>query len=174
MKRHELTDEQWELVSPLIPQACARTGRPARDARQMLNGIFWILGTGAPWRDLPERFGPWQTVHRYFSQWRKAGVFAGIIEALQVELDERGLIDWNLWCVDGANVRAARAAAGADKKVSRGTPTNRPTTRWAAAEAGLDRSSMWLLTATALPSPSKSPRARSTKARGPSRSSARR
>ena len=73
MKRHELTDEQWELVSPLIPQACARTGRPARDARQMLNGIFWILGTGAPWRDLPERFGPWQTVHRYFSQWRKAG-----------------------------------------------------------------------------------------------------
>jgi transposase len=174
MKRHELTDEQWELVGPLIPRSAAKTGRPARDVRQMLNGIFWILGTGAPWRDLPERFGPFQTVHRYFTQWRKSGVFAGIIEALQVELDERGLIDWNLWCVDGANVRAARAAAGADKKVSRGTPTNRPTTRWAAAEAGLDRSSMWLLTARELPLPSKSRRARSAKARGLNRSSAKR
>jgi transposase len=121
----------------------------------MLNGIFWILGTGAPWRDLPERFGPWQTVHRYFSDWRRSGVFAAIIEALQIKLDDRGLIDWDLWCVDGANVRASRAAAGADKKVSSVTPTNRQTTRWAAAEAGLDRSSMWLLTARALRSRSK-------------------
>lgn len=174
MKRHELTDEQWDAVSPLIPRSKARTGRPAKDPRQMLNGIFWILGTGAPWRDLPERFGPFQTVHRYFSHWRRTGVFAAIIEALQVKLDDRGLINWELWCVDGANVRAARAAAGADKKVSTAIRTNRPTTRWAAAEAGVDRSSMWLLTATALPSPSKSPRAKSTKARGPSRSSARR
>ena len=84
----------------------------------MLNGILWILGTGAPWRDLPERFGSCKTVHRYFSQWRRSGVFAAIIEALQIKLDDRGLIDWELWCVDGANVRASRAAAGADKKVS--------------------------------------------------------
>jgi hypothetical protein len=72
---------------------------------------------------------------------------------LQIKLDERGLIDWELWCVDGANVRAARAAAGADKKVSRGTPTNRMTTHprgWAAREAGLDRSSTWSLTVRAL------------------------
>jgi transposase len=155
MKRHELTDEQWQLVSLLIPRKAARTGRPPRDPRTMLNGIFWILGTGAPWRDLPERFGPWQTVHRYFSDWRRSGVFAAIIEALQIKLDDRGLIDWDLWCVDGANVRASRAAAGADKKVSSVTPTNRQTTRWAAAEAGLDRSSMWLLTARALRSRSK-------------------
>lgn len=172
MKRHELTDEQWELVSPFVLRRPARTGRPAKDPRLMLNGIFWILGTGAPWRDLPERFGSCKTVHRYFSQWRRSGVFAAIIEALQVKLDDRGLIDWELWCVDGASVRAARAAAGADKKVSPCTPTSRPTTRWAAAEAGLDRSSMWLLTARALPWPSKSPRARSTRARGRSRSSA--
>jgi transposase len=155
MKRHELTDEQWELVSEMIPRRMARTGRPARDPRVMLNGIMWILGTGAPWRDLPERFGPWQTVHRYFSQWRKAGVFARIIDALQIKLDVKGFIDWELWCVDGAHVRATRAAAGADKKVSGATRTNRRTTRWAAAEAGLDRSSMWLLTARALRWPSK-------------------
>jgi transposase len=155
MRRHELTDEQWELIKPLVRRKKAGTGRPSRDPRLMLNGIFWILATGAPWRDLPERFGPWQTVYRYFSTWRRTGLFARIIEALQIKLDERGLIDWELWCVDGANVRASRAAAGADKKVSRGTPTNRPTTRWAAREAGLDRSSTWSLTVRALRWPSK-------------------
>ena len=150
MHRHELTDEQWALVEPHIPRSTARTGRPPSDPRLMLNGVFWILGTGAPWRDLPERFGPWQTVYDHFRKWRKSGVFAAVIDALQIKLDEKGLIDWELWCVDGAIVRAARAAAGADKKVSPATPTNRTTTRWAAAEAGLDRSSTWLLTATAL------------------------
>jgi transposase len=150
MKRHDLTDEQWNLVQPLIPHKVARTGRPPKDPRVMLNGIFWILGTGAPWRDLPERFGSCKTVHRYFCDWRKNGVFARIIEALQIKLDKAGLIDWELWCVDGASVRASRAAAGAEKKASTATPTSRRTTRWAAAEAGLDRSSMWLLTAREL------------------------
>jgi transposase len=150
MKRHELTDEQWEQVKPLLPHHVARTGRPPKDPRLMLNGIFWILATGAPWRDLPERFGPWQTVYDHFSRWRREGVFARIIDALQVKLDEQGLIDWELWCVDGANVRAARAAAGADKKVSRSTPTNRRTMHWAAREAGLDRNSIWSLTVRAL------------------------
>lgn len=155
MQRHELTDEQWQLVDPLIPRSTAKTGRPANDRRLMLNGIFWILTTGTPWRDLPDHFGPWQSVHRYFSTWRAKGVFVAIIDALQIKLDKNGLIDWELWSVDGANVRAARCAAGAEKKVSTSTPTNRPTTRWAAREAGLDRSSTWSLTATALPSPSR-------------------
>ena len=150
MKRHELTDEQWALVEPYVPLSTARTGRPARDRRTLLNGIFWILCTGAPWRDLPERFGPWQTVYDHFRKWCKSGVFARIIEALQIKLDGQGLIDWELWCVDGANVRATRAAAGADKKVSSGTRTNRKTTLWAAAEAGLEPSSIWLLTAREL------------------------
>ena len=175
MKRHELTDEQWALVEPhLPPPSAARTGRPARDRRTLLNGIFWILSTGAPWRDLPERFGPWQTVYDHFRRWRQGGVFAAIIEALQVKLDDKGYIDWELWCVDGSSVRAARAAAGADKKVSGGTPTSPPTTRWAAAAAGLDRSSTWSLTVRELRLPSKSPPGRSTNRRGPSRSSGRR
>ena len=155
MKRHELTDEQWALVDPVVPESTAKTGRPPKDRRLMLNGIFWSLNTGAPWRDLPDRFGPWQTVYGHFSKWRREGVFAKVIETLQVKLDERGLIDWDLWCVDGANVRAARAAAGADKKVSNATPTSRRTTLWAAAEAGLDRSSTWLLTARELRLPSR-------------------
>lgn len=155
MKRHELTDEQWALVASLIPAREAHTGRPPRDRRVLLNGIFWILHTGAPWRDLPERFGPWQTVYHHFSRWRARGVFDRIVAALQIKLDEKGLIDWDLWCIDGANVRASRAAAGADKKVSTGTPMSRTTTHWAAAEAGLDRSSTWSLTLTAFPSRSK-------------------
>lgn len=155
MKRHALTDEQWQAIEHLVPRSTARTGRPGKDRRLMLDGIFWVLATGAPWRDLPERFGPWQTVYDHFRKWRKSGVFAVIIESLQIKLDKNGLIDWDLWCVDGASVRASRAAAGADKKVSPGTRTNRKTTHWAAAEAGLGRSSTWLLTARELRSRSK-------------------
>lgn len=155
MKRHELTDEQWALVEKHFKQRTHRTGRPRCDPRVMLNGVMWVLATGAPWRDLPERFGPWQTVYHHFRDWRKRGVFARVIEDLQIKLDKEGLIDWDLWCVDGASVRAARAAAGADKKVSAATRTNQRTTRWAAAEAGLDRSSTWLLTARELRSPRK-------------------
>ena len=155
MHRHELTDEQWSAVEPLLPKRTAKTGRKPSDPRQMLNGIFWILCTGAPWRDLPPRFGPWQTVYDHFRDWRKAGVFAAILEALQIKLDKAGLIDWDLWCVDAASVRAARAAAGASKKVAGGTPTSPRTTLWAAAEAGLDPSSTWLLTARELRWPSR-------------------
>jgi len=147
MHRHELTDEQWSAVQPLLPKRTATTGRTPSDPRLMLNGVFWILGTGAPWRDLPDRFGPWQTVYDYFRKWRKSGVYDHIIQALQIKLDQKGLIDWDLWCVDGASVRASRAAAGAEKKVSAATRTSRKTTLWAAQEAGLDRSSTWLLTA---------------------------
>jgi len=174
MKRHELTDEQWDLVEALIPRSKARTGRPPSDRRLMLNGIFWILATGAPWRDLPERFGPWQTVYDHFRNWRKSGVYARIIETLQVKLDAKGLIDWELWCVDGASVRATRAAAGADKKVSSDTPTSPGITHWAAAEAGLDRSSTWSLTVRELPWRSKSRPAKSMNARGPKGSSEKR
>ena len=169
MRRHELTDEQWDLVQPWIPRKVARTGRPPSDPRLMLDGIFWILGTGAPWRDLPERFGPCKTVHRYFSEWRRGGVFARVVEALQVKLDARGLIDWELWSVDGASVRATRAAAGADKKVSSATRTSPRTTRWAAAEAGSGRNPTWSLTVTGPRWPSRSRPGRSTSRRGPSR-----
>ena len=174
MKRHELTDEQWALVEPHLPRSTARTGRPAGDRRTQLNGIFWILATGAAWRDLPERFGPWQTVYDHFRKWRKGGVFATIIEALQVKLDKDGYIDWEMWCVDGSSVRAARAAAGADKKVSSDTVMNPPTTHWAAREAGLAPNSTWSLTVRELRSPSKSPRDKSTSRRGRNRSSGKR
>src|SRR3954468_8232628 len=65
-------------------------GPPGQRSTNAANGIFWVLATGAPWRDLPERFGPWQTVYDHFRTWRKSGVFAAIIETLQVKLDRDG------------------------------------------------------------------------------------
>jgi transposase len=149
--RHELNDGQWTLVEPLLSKASGKTGRPRRSSREMLNGIFWILRTGAPWRDLPERYGPWQTVYQYFTGWRADGTFDRLLGTLQVRLDRDGHIDWDLFCIDGSSVRAARAAAGASKK----TPPNHPTTHWAAREADSAASSTWLLTGRASPSASK-------------------
>jgi transposase len=101
----------------------------------MLNGIIWVLRSGAPWRDVPERYGPWQTVYDYYRHWRDDGIFDRILSALEIRLDREGHIDWDLWCIDGSSVRAARAAAGAGKKVSCGTRRSRPTTLWVARAA---------------------------------------
>ena len=166
MKRHELSDQEWAAVEPLIPNEPAKTGRKRRPVQEMLNGILWILRTGAPWRDLPERFGPWQTVYDYYSRWRRDGVFDRILAKLQIRLDAEGHVDWDLWCVDGSNVRAARAAGGADKKVAAATRTSQPTTHWAAAAADSGRNSTWLLTARPCRWPSKSLRGRCTNRRG--------
>ncbi|MFM1904489.1 MAG: hypothetical protein RLZZ440_2389 [Planctomycetota bacterium] len=146
MKRHEVTDEQWELIQPILPKRTAKTGRLPSDPRLMLNGILWILRTGSPWRDLPERFGPWQTVYDHFARWRALGAYDRILEALHIRLDADGAIDWDLWCIDGSSVRASRAAAGASKKVAAGTRTSQKTTLWAAREADSAASSTWLLT----------------------------
>ena len=149
MHRHELTDEQWELVKPHIKPRGGKTGRKPKDARVMLNGCLWILNTGAPWRDLPERFGKCKTVYDYFSAWSDDGTFDRILQALHIRLDKDGGIDWDLWCVDGSSVRASRAAGGAPKKASRATKMSRKTTRWAAREAGSAPRCTWLLTAAA-------------------------
>ena len=133
--RHEVTDEEWQLVDEYVTRPAAATGRPRRDARQMLNGVMWVLRTGAPWRDLPERFGPWETVYYYFNLWREDGTYDRVLSALQIRLDRDGHIDWDLWCIDGSNVRAARAAAGASKKVTSDMPTSPETTVWAARAA---------------------------------------
>jgi transposase len=149
MKRHEVTDEQWEVIQRILPKRTAKTGRPPSDPRLMLNGILWILRTGSPWRDLPERFGPWQTVYDHFAKWRSLGAYDRILEALHIRLDADGTIDWDLWCIDGSSVRASRAAAGASKKAAAVTRTSRKTTLWAAREADSAASSTWLLTVEA-------------------------
>jgi transposase len=155
MKRHEISDEQWNLIQHLLPKRTANTGRKPRDQRQMFNAMLWILRTGAPWRDLPERFGPWQTVYDYYRNWRDRGIFEKILQSLQIRLDRQGKIDWDLWCIDGSSVRASRAAAGASKKTCGNTPENPQTTLWAAQEADSAANSTWLLTVKACRSRSK-------------------
>ena len=166
MRRYEITDEQWELIADLFPPLVGN-GRPFRDHRTMVNACFWILNTGSPWRDLPERYGPWQTAFNRFNRWRKDGTFTRILERLRMRLDAEGRIDWDLWCVDGSNVRAHAAAAGAGKK---GDLENPPTTRWVAREAGTGPRSTWSLTVTEFPWPSTSPPDKRTRARRSSRS----
>jgi len=113
--RHELTEEEWRAIEPLLPNE-RRRGRPWKNHRKVINGILWILATGAPWRDLPGRYGAWQTVYDRFAKWRRSGLFHSIFRVLQERLDADGLIDWDLWCIDGASVRASRAAAGGGKR----------------------------------------------------------
>ena len=137
-RRHELTDDEWARLEPLLPPQKPATGKPNRDHRTVLNAILWRLRTGAPWRDLPERYGPWQTAYSRFRRWRLAGVWDRVLAALQADGDERGALDWSLHFLDGTTVRAHPHAAGAAKK---GGPVRRPTRRSAAARAASRRSS---------------------------------
>lgn len=114
-RRHELSDAEWATLERVLPPR-ARTGRRRKDDRTMVNGILWILATGAPWRDLPERYGPWQSVYSRFRRWQRAGVWDRVVEVLQEDLERAGVIDWDLFALDGTNVRAHKAAAGAGKK----------------------------------------------------------
>src|SRR5689334_1465772 len=123
MRRHELTAPQYEEIRPHLPEDGGRGGRWT-DHLRILNGLFWRLRTGCPWRDIPERYGPWSTIYGRFRRWSRDGTLDRILEALQMRLDEAGRIDWDLFCIDGTSIRAGRAAAGGGKK---GAPRSRTT-----------------------------------------------
>jgi transposase len=109
----DLTDEQWEILGPSIPDPPRRAdgkGRPWRDPRNVLNGILWVLRTGAPWRDLPERYPPYQTCHRRFQRWNEEGVLEEVLRALAEDLKERGRLDLSECFVDGTFVGAKKGA----------------------------------------------------------------
>jgi transposase len=115
-RRHELTDDQGDQLARLLPPQRPRTGRPAKDHRSVLNGILWVLRTGAPWRDLPERYGAWQTVYSRFRRWREAGVWEQVLTPLQADAAHDGTLDETLAMLDGTSIRAHHQAAGAPKK----------------------------------------------------------
>ncbi|WP_131732754.1 IS5 family transposase [Actinomadura formosensis] len=114
MRRHELTDAAWRRIEPLLPAQPARGGRWA-DHRTVLNGILWKPATGAPWRDLPERYGKWKTVYERYRRWAADGTFDRILTHVQVHDDAVGRIDWTV-SFDSTVVRAHQHAAGARKK----------------------------------------------------------
>src|SRR3712207_4094804 len=111
--RHELTDEQWAELEPLLPPTKPKTGKPNHDHRTVVNGILWKLRTGAPWRDVPERYGPWSTVYSRFWRWQRAGLWDRLFAAVQQRADAAGRLDWSVHFVDGTVIRAHQHAAGA-------------------------------------------------------------
>ena len=117
MRRYEIDPRLWVWIDPLLPHPTHHGGRghPWKDHHTIINGILWVLHSGAPWRDLPERYGPWQTVYDRFNRWRKDGTWAKVLDALLLRLDDGGLIDRDLWCVDASVIRASRSAGGAEK-----------------------------------------------------------
>ena len=101
----ELTNEQWNRLEPLIPSPQRENdgrGRPRKNPRDVLNGILWVLRTGAPWKDLPQRCPPHQTCHRWFQTWVRQRVFKQILTELGEDLYQRGGIDIRETFIDGS------------------------------------------------------------------------
>lgn len=115
IRRHELTEEQWSHLEPLLPPQKPGPGRPAKDHRTIINGILWIDKTGAPWRDLPERYGPWQTVATRFYRWTKQGLWQKILAQVQQDADAKGEVVWTIHYIDSSIVRAHQHSAGAKR-----------------------------------------------------------
>jgi len=114
----DLTEEQWNIVKKHIPEDPKRAdgrGRPWSDQRQCLNGTLWILRTGAPWKDLPSRYGAYQTVHRRFQGWVKAGVMRVILEGLAEDLRRRGKLNLEETFLDGSFSTAKKGALKLEK-----------------------------------------------------------
>jgi len=110
-RRFEVTDEQWDILSPYLGNNQKKKGRPQADNRKIFNGVLWVLRTGAPWRDLPESYGPWQTVYKRFAQWEANETMKEIFENLRKGADMQDL------CIDGTYIKAHRASAGAKKGI---------------------------------------------------------
>ena len=112
MKRHELSDTQWERIKNKLPlERKNGAGRPAKDNRVMLNGIIYWLNTGIPWRDLPERFGPWGSVYTRFNRWTRKGVWDKAFAALI----EQDIIDETTLMLDSTTIKVHQHASGVKK-----------------------------------------------------------
>ena len=109
----DLTDAQWAILDPVIPEPLPRRdgrGRPWKDRRAVLNGILWVLRTGAPWAEVPDGYPSYQTCHRRFQQWVRSGVVKGVLEALAQDLQVRGVLDVEEAFIDGSFAPAKKGA----------------------------------------------------------------
>lgn len=109
MGRYDLTDFEWSAIEPLIPMD--RRGPKPKRNRQIINGMFYILRTGSPWRDLPERYGPYTSVYNRFNRWRKAGIWDKFMDAIVKAHDG------NVQMIDSSIVRVHQHASGVKKRV---------------------------------------------------------
>ena len=104
-KRYELTQAQWERIAPMLPGKVSDPGRTGGDNRLFVNGCLWVLRSGAHWRDLPERYGQWRTLHKRFTRWAKAGVWDQVFASLIKDRNNQYLM------LDSTLVRAHQQAA---------------------------------------------------------------
>ena len=112
MRRHELSEAQWNKIKDLLPpERKPQGGRPAKSNREMLNAIVYWLNTGIPWRDLPERFGPWQSVYSRFRAWAKAGVWENVL----TNLIQQGIADETTLMLDSTTIKVHQPDCGAKK-----------------------------------------------------------
>ena len=114
----DLIDDQWKIVSAILPADPMREdkrGRPWSEQRKVFNGILWVLRTGAPWKDMPSRYGPYQTAHRRFQNWVRSGVIEKVLLALAAHLKEAGALDLKECFVDGTFVPAKKGGAASGK-----------------------------------------------------------
>ena len=111
IRRHELTDAEWALLEPLMPQQ-PRQGHRWADHRTVINGILWRTRTGTPWRDLPQRYGNWKTVYGRHRRWSADGTWAGIADALRIDADTGEAKELTA-SVDSSSTRVHQHAAGA-------------------------------------------------------------
>ena len=132
MGRGDLTNDQWARLAPLLPTGIKSGRPPTWSKRRLIDGIRWRTRTGAPWRDVPARYGPWQTGSGLFRRWQRDGTWRRILTALQAQADATGLITWEV-SVDSTVARAHQHAAGARKggsgnaKHRAGSTSSRPT-----------------------------------------------
>ena len=115
MHRYDISDDDYARIEPLLSGKPGDPGRNARDNRQFINAVLWIARTGAPWPDLPERFGKYDSVYQRFNRWAKKGRWQAIFEALQ-DPD----LEWLM--IDSSVVRAHASAAGQKKATAEARP----------------------------------------------------
>lgn len=128
-RRHDISDRVWELLEPNLPGRVGSWGKVAQDNRRFINAIFWILRTGAPWRDLPPDYGDWKNTHRRFCRWRDKGIWEKILEPLIEHADYEWLM------IDATHIKVHPHAAGAkggnqDMSITKGCSTQRYIWPW--------------------------------------------
>jgi transposase len=148
--RADLTDAQWAVLAPLLPES-RKQGRPPKwTKRQLIDGIRWRIRVGSPWRDVPPQYGPWQTVYGLYRRWQRDGTWMQVLTGLQAHADAAGLITWDV-SVDSTISRAHQHAAGARKRgicrsnhPAESVQSSRRITRWGARGVGGPRSCTWV------------------------------
>ena len=107
LHRHDISDHTWNILEPHLPGRAGSWGGVAKDNRLFVNAVFWILRTGAPWRDLPAEYGDWKNTHRRFCRWRDSGAWEKLLEKLVTDVDYEWLM------IDASHIKVHQHGTGA-------------------------------------------------------------